>query len=67
MGTNVDLIFRIAVIGIIVSIINRVLISAGREEQAMMASLVGIIIVLMMVIELVNSLFETIKTMFMLY
>ncbi|PHS36511.1 MAG: stage III sporulation protein AC [Alkaliphilus sp.] len=67
MGTNVDLIFRIAIIGILVSIINRVLVSAGREEQAMMTSLVGIIIVLMMVIELVNSLFETIKTMFMLY
>lgn len=64
---NVDLIFKIAAIGILVSVLNRVLISAGREEQAMMTTLVGIVVVLMMVINLVSNLFDTVKTMFQLY
>ncbi|WP_330577828.1 stage III sporulation protein AC [Alkaliphilus pronyensis] len=64
---NVDLIFKIAAIGIIVSVLNMVLNKAGREEQAMMTTLVGIIVVLMMVINLVSELFETVKAMFQLY
>ncbi|MBQ1554752.1 MAG: stage III sporulation protein AC, partial [Clostridia bacterium] len=47
---DVDLIFRIAAIGIIVAVLNQVLIRAGREEQAMMTTLAGIIVVLMMII-----------------
>ena len=47
---EVDLIFRIAAIGIIVSVLNQVLIRSGREEQAMMTTLAGLIVVLMMMI-----------------
>jgi len=67
MVMDVDLIFKIAAIGILVSVFNQVLQRAGREEQAMMTTLVGIIVVLMMVINLVSDLFNTVKTMFQLY
>ncbi len=67
MIMSVDLIFKIAAIGILVSVLNQVLLRAGREEQAMMTTLVGIIVVLMMVINLVSNLFDTVKTMFHLY
>lgn len=67
MVMNVDLIFKIAAIGIIVSILNLVLEKAERKEQAMMTTLVGLVVVLMLVINLVSNLFETVKTMFQLY
>ena len=58
---DVDLIFKIAAIGIIVAVLNQVLIRAGREEQAMMTTLAGIVVVLMMLIKEINTLFETVK------
>ncbi len=61
---DVDLIFRIAAIGIIVAVLNQVLIRAGREEQAMMTTLAGIIVVLMMLISEINELFQTVKNVF---
>ncbi len=61
---DVDLIFRIAAIGIIVAVLNQVLTRAGRDDQAMMTSLVGLIVVLMMVIDEINTLFTTVKSMF---
>lgn len=61
---DVDLIFKIAAIGIIVAVLNQVLIRAGREEQAMMTTLAGIIVVLMMIINEINTLFETVKSVF---
>jgi stage III sporulation protein AC len=61
---DVDLIFRIAAVGIIVSVLNQVLIRAGREEQAMMTTLAGLIVVLMMMIREINLLFETVKSVF---
>ncbi|RKD34575.1 stage III sporulation protein AC [Thermohalobacter berrensis] len=64
---DVSLIFKIAAIGILVAVLNQVLIRAGREEQAMMTSLVGIIVVLMMVINLISQLFENVRTIFNLY
>ncbi|WP_053957750.1 MULTISPECIES: stage III sporulation protein AC [Clostridia] len=64
---NVDLIFKIAAIGILVSVLNLVLKHSGREEQAMMTTLVGIVVVLFMVIQLISNLFSTVKTMFQLY
>jgi len=67
MGFNVDLIFKIAAVGILVAVLNQVLIRSGREEQAMMTTLAGLVIVLFMVINLVNKLFNTVKTMFQLY
>jgi len=61
---GIDLIFRIAAIGILVSILNAVLNKSGREEQAMMTSLAGLIVVLMMVIKEIVNLFDTVRTMF---
>lgn len=61
---DVDLIFKIAAIGIIVAVLNQVLIRSGREEQAMMTTLAGLIVVLMMLIYQISDLFETVKTVF---
>ncbi len=61
---DVDMIFRIAAIGIIVAVLNQVLIRSGREEQAMMVTLAGIIVVLMMLITEISTLFETVKSVF---
>lgn len=61
---EVDLIFKIAAIGIIVSVLNQVLIRSGREEQAMMTTLAGLIVVLMMIIKEISLLFETVKSVF---
>lgn len=61
---GIDLIFRIAAIGIIVSVLNAVLNKSGREEQAMMTTLTGLVVVLMMVIKEIATLFETVKNMF---
>ncbi|NLU37235.1 MAG: stage III sporulation protein AC [Clostridiales bacterium] len=64
---NVDLIFKIAAVGILIAVINIVLQKAGREEMAMMTTLAGIVIVLLMVINLINQLFQNIKSIFKLY
>ena len=61
---DVDLIFKIAAIGIIDSVLNQVLIRSGREEQATMTTLAGLIVVLMMMIEQISTLFDTVKTVF---
>ena len=61
---DVDLIFKIAAIGIIVSVLNQVLIRSGREEQATMTTLAGLVVVLMMMIEQISTLFDTVKTVF---
>ncbi len=66
MDFNVDIIFKIAAIGIIVAVLNQVLIRAGREDQAMMTTLAGIIVVLVIIIQMVNEFFNTVKTMFKL-
>ena len=58
---DVDLIFRIAAIGIIVSVLYQVLLRSGREEQAMLTSLAGLIVVLMMMIQEISNLFVTVK------
>ncbi|KXZ39632.1 stage III sporulation protein AC [Alkalithermobacter thermoalcaliphilus JW-YL-7 = DSM 7308] len=67
MGANVDLIFKIATIGILISVLNQVLIRSGREEQAMFTTLTGVVVVLMMVIKEIKVLFDTVKIMFNLY
>ena len=61
---NVDLVFKIAAIGIIVSVLNQLLIRSGREEQGMMTTIAGLIVVLLMIIQELSTLFETIKTVF---
>ena len=59
-----DLIFKIAGIGIIVAVLNLVLKRAEREEQAMMTTLAGLIVVLMMIISSISDLFDTVKSVF---
>jgi stage III sporulation protein AC len=61
---DIDLIFKIAAIGIIVSILNQVLSRSGREEQATLTTLAGVIVVLMMVVKEIEVLFRTIKSIF---
>ena len=61
---DIDLIFKIAAVGIIVSILNQVLVRSGREEQATMTSLAGIVVVLMIVVQRIAELFDLVKTLF---
>ena len=61
---EIDLIFRIAAIGIIVSVLNQVLVRSGREDQAMLTTLTGLIVVMTMVITRIKELFVTIKYLF---
>lgn len=61
---EIDLIFKIAAIGIIVSILNQVLSRSGREEQATMTTLAGLVVVLMMLAQKIADLFELVKTLF---
>ena len=61
---DIDLIFKIAAIGIIVSILNQVLSRSGREEQATMTTLAGLVVVLMVVAEKIYDLFDLMKRLF---
>lgn len=61
---GIDLIFRIAAIGILVSVLKAVLDKSGREEQAMLTVLAGLIVVLLMVVREIVNLFDTVKTIF---
>ena len=60
---EVDLIFKIAAIGILVAVLNQVLSRAGRDEQAMMTTLAGLVVVLMMMVREISALFDLIKTL----
>ena len=61
---EIDLIFKIAAVGIIVSILNQVLVRSGREEQATMTTLTALVVVLMMVVQKIAELFALVKDMF---
>lgn len=61
---NVDFIFKIAAIGIVVALLNQLLQRSGREEQAMMTTIAGLIVVLMMIVTEISNLFDTIKSIF---
>ena len=61
---DVDFIFQVAGIGIIVAVLNQLLVRSGREEQAMLTTLAGLIVVLIMVVTEIGNLFETIKSVF---
>ena len=63
---DVDLIFKIAAIGILVSVLNQVLSRSGRDEQATMTTLAGLVVVLMMVVQQISGLFELVKNLFAL-
>ena len=64
---NIDLIFKVAGIGIIVAVLNLVLKRAEREEQAMLTTLAGLIVVLMLIISEIQALFDTVKSVFGLW
>ncbi len=61
---DIDLLFKIAGIGILVSVLHQVLCKAGRDDQAMMTTLAGMVIVLTMVVKEISGLFETVRTVF---
>lgn len=64
MDMDVDLIFKIAAIGILVAVLNQVLTRSGRDEQATMVTLAGLVVVLMLVVQEISELFELIRTLF---
>lgn len=61
---GIDLLFKIAAIGILVAVLHQVLVRAGREDQAMMTTLAGLIIVLTIVVKEISTLFNTVRTIF---
>ena len=61
---DVDLIFKIAAIGILVVVLNQLLVRSGRDEQAMMTTLAGLVVVLMILVQEISDLFNLIKTLF---
>ena len=61
---DVDLIFKIAAVGILVAVLNQLLVRSGREEQAMMTTLAGLVVVMMILVQEISGLFQLIKTMF---
>ena len=64
---NVDIVFKIAAIGILVAVLNNLLVRSGRDDMATMAAIAGLVIVLMMVVNMVSGLFESVKQIFQLY
>jgi len=64
---NIDIIFRIAGIGILITVVNQVLTKNGREDMATMVTIAGIIIVLVVVVGMINDFFQSVRTMFELY
>lgn len=61
---DVSLLFKIAAVGILLMVIDKILKSSGKEDIAMITNMAGIIIILLMVLNLINTLFNTVKTMF---
>ncbi|MEG0829157.1 MAG: stage III sporulation protein AC [Anaerovoracaceae bacterium] len=61
---DIDIIFKIAGIGIAIAVLNQILIRAGREDQAMMTTLAGIIVVLFLIVQMISEFFDTVKTLF---
>lgn len=64
---NVDLIFKIAGLGILISVLNIILKQAEKEEQAQMLTLAGVVVVLIMVVQLINELFSMVRSVFHLF
>ena len=61
---DVDLIFKIAAVGILVAVLNQLLVRSGREEQAMMTTLAGLVVVMMMLVRQISDLFQLVKPLF---
>lgn len=64
---SIDIVFKIAAIGILVAVLNQLLVRSGREDMALMTTIAGLVIVLLMVVDMVSNLFDTIKNIFGLY
>jgi stage III sporulation protein AC len=64
---DVDIIFTIAGLGILISVLNIILKQADKEEQAQMLTLAGVVVVLIMVVQLINELFDVVRSVFHLY
>ena len=67
MNVSIDMIFKLAAIGILIAVLNQLLTRAGRDDIALMVSITGLIVVLLMVVDLVSDLFENVKSIFGLY
>ena len=65
-GWDIELVFKIAAIGIIVAVLNQLLIRSGREDQAMMTTLAGLVVVLSILVKQISTLFATIRSLFAL-
>ena len=63
---DINIVFKIAAVGILVAVLNQVLVRAGREEQAMMTTLAGLVVVLFLVVQYISDLFQTVQTIFRL-
>ena len=63
---DINIVFKIAAVGILVAVLNKVLVRAGREEQAMMTTLAGLVVVLFWVVQYISDLFQTVQTIFRL-
>ena len=61
---DVDLIFKIAAVGILVAVLNQLLVRSGREEQAMIPTLAGLVVVMMMLVRQISDLFQLVKSLF---
>ena len=61
---DVDLIFKVAAVGILVAVLNQLLVRSGREEQAMMTTLAGLIVVMIVIIQQISQMFSLIKSTF---
>ena len=61
---DISIVFKIAAVGILVAVLNQVLVRAGREEQAMMTTLAGLVVVLFWVVQYISDLFQTVQTIF---
>lgn len=63
---EINIVFQIAAVGILVAVLNQVLMRAGREEQAMLTTLAGLVVVLFWIIQYISTLFQTVQTLFQL-
>lgn len=63
---GVELIFKVAAIGIIVAVLNQLLINSGRQEQALMTTLAGLVVVLLIVVNEISVLFDSVKSLFLM-
>ena len=67
MTVSIDIVFKIAAIGILIAVLDQLLSRAGKDDIALMTSIAGLVIVLLMVVDLISNLFDSVKSIFGLY